>query len=135
MIVSEVEIYAPVIKDYIPIEAIVDTGASLCVIPRHIVEELGIKVSEQSIHLWQVRDPLTLFKAVLNLRYQDGLYKVEATVVEIPREYRRNIKPGEECKRPSSPHPLTHRMILGENFLNQLPKEARAGILLVNIVG
>jgi len=132
MIVSEVEIYAPAVKDYISIEAIVDTGASLCVIPKHIAEELGIEIYEQPIHLWQVRDPLTLLKAELNLRYQSGLYRVEATVVEIPREYRRSIKPNEKCKRPSSPHPLTHRMILGENFLSQLSREARAEILLIN---
>lgn len=135
MIVWDVEVYSPTKEGYVFIEAIVDTGASLCVIPEHIAQELGIVLYEEAIHLWQVRDPLVLVGTALRIRYNGALYEVRATVVEIPGEYQRGIRSEEKCKRPSSPHPLTRRMILGENFLNQLPEKVREQILLSKAEG
>lgn len=130
MIVRDVEVYSPRRDDYVVIEAIIDTGASVCVLAQHLAEELGVAVRTETSHLWQVRDPLVLCQATVPVRHHHRLYQAQATVVDIPESYRRPIQYGEECTRPSSPHPLTERMIIGESFLNQLPIEERHLVLL-----
>ena len=130
MIVQDVEVYSPRRDDYVVVEAIIDTGASVCVLAQHVAEELGIAVKTEFSHLWQVRDPLVLHQATVTIHYERRLYQARATVVDIPEPYRRPIQSGEECTRPSSPHPLTERMIVGESFLNQLPVEERRLVLL-----
>ena len=130
MIVRDVEVYSPRRECHVYVEAIIDTDASMCVIPWHISEELGIPTETERSHLWQVRDPLVLFRSALQIHYLEKSYEVQTSVVEIPEEYRRSIQRGEECTRPSSPHPLTQRIIIGENFLNRLSVEERQQILL-----
>jgi predicted aspartyl protease len=44
MIVRDFEVYSPRRDDYVVIEAIIDTGASVCVVAQHVAEELGIVV-------------------------------------------------------------------------------------------
>lgn len=130
MIVRDVEVYSPRRDDYVMIEAIIDTGASVCVLAQHVAEELGIAVKAETSHLWQVRDPLILCQATVTICHHHRLYQAQATVVDLPEPHRRPIQRGEECTRSSSPHPLTARMIIGESFLNQLPVEERHLVLL-----
>lgn len=131
MIIRDLEIYSPSQAAYVWVEAIIDTGASVCVVPAHVAKALGLALEPDVSHLWQVRDPLTLHQATLNIRYNNQPYNVEAAVVDIPPASRRIATPEEHCTRPQTPHPLTQRIIIGESFLRQLPPEDRQAILLL----
>lgn len=128
MITVEIEIYSPVHKEYHIFEAIVDTGASFCVIPKHVADRIGFTEERKKVHMWQVCDPLVLTKGKINTRFREKLYGVEAVVVDIPSKYQRDIIRGEECTRPEHRNPLSNRIILGENFLNKLSETERRQI-------
>ena len=118
MITVEIEIYSSVHKEHQIFEAIVDTGASFYVIPKHVSDRIGFTEERKKIHMWQVCDPLVLTKGKIKTRFRKKLYEVEAVVVDIPLEYQRDFIKGEECTRPEYRNPLSNRIILGENFLN-----------------
>ena len=129
MILIDVEIYNYKQERYKVFEAILDTGASICAIAKHITKGLGINVKEDKVHLWQVRDPLALGKANLRLRYKGKIYNVEAVVLSIPKKFQRDIAKGEECTRPRRPNPLSNRIILGENFISKLPEDKKKDLI------
>ena len=66
MILIDIEVYNNIEKQYETFEAIVDTGATFCVIAEHIAQKMGYQPKEK-IHLWQVNSPLTLLESVVNL--------------------------------------------------------------------
>jgi hypothetical protein len=131
VIIRDLEVYSPSRAAYVWVEAIIDTGASVCVVPAHIASALSLTLGPNVRHLWQVRDPLTLHQAALKVRYNNRPYDVDATVVDIPPAFRRIATPAEHCTQPQAPHPLTQRIIIGENFLGQLPPGERQAILLL----
>ena len=51
--------------------------------------------------------------------------------MDIPENFRRAALPEEECARPLHAHPLSSRIVLGENFSNLLPELDRRSIGLV----
>lgn len=120
MILIKVEIYSVIKQEFIPFEGLIDTGATICAIAKHNAELLGVQVKDEMIHLWQVRDPLTLNKSLLKIRYNKNVYDLEVVVIDIPKEHCRDILKGEECTRPEYRNPLSERIILGENFLKSL---------------
>ena len=128
MILIRVELYSPLREDYVPQEAIIDTGANICAIAEHVAERFGLAIVEETTHLWQVRDPLVLRRTKLNLLYNEQGYSVEAVVVDIPENLRCAVLPEEECTRPLHAHPLSSRIVLGENFFNLLPELDRHSI-------
>lgn len=129
VIIIDIEIYSFRDKEYIIHEALVDTGAGFCAVTKHIAEALDLPLMGGKIHLWQARDPLGLEKTQLRLRYNDNVYDTVGVIIDIPPEYRRSIKAGEECTRPKYRHPLSKRIILGENFLRMLPEDERKNLL------
>ena len=122
MILIQVALYSPLRENYIPQEAIIDTGANICAIAEHVAERFGLAIENETAHLWQIRDPLVLRKIRLNLLHNEQRYSVEAVVVDIPENLRRAALPEEECTRPLHVHPLNSRIVLGENFFNLLPE-------------
>jgi len=58
-------------------------------------------------------------------------YSVKFVVVDIPENLRRAALPEEKCTRPLHAHPLSGRIVLGENFFNLLPEWDRHNIGLV----
>jgi len=131
MILIQVALYSPLRENYIPHEAIIDTGANICAIAGHIAERFGLDIEDGTVHLWQVRDPLVLRRIKLNILYNGQEYSVEAVVVDIPENLRRAALPEEECTRPLHAHPLSSRIVLGENFFSQLPESDGRSIGLV----
>ena len=89
MILIQVALYSPLRKNYIPQEAIIDTGANICAIAEHVAKRFGLSIADETIHLWQVRDPLVLRKTKLNLLHNEQKKFVEAVVVDIPENLRR----------------------------------------------
>jgi hypothetical protein len=65
---------------------------------------------------------LVLRRTSLNLLYNEQKYSVKAVVVDIPENLRRAALPEEKCTRPLHAHPLSSRIVLGENFFNLLPE-------------
>lgn len=128
MILIDVEIYNYLKKRYELFEAIVDTGATFCALAKHVADEMGLPIRE-SIHLWQVKGPLTLAKTELKVKYQGGEHYLNGVVVDIDRTHLRPATPDEKCKRPLTPHPLSSRIIVGKNFLEKLSEEERKEIL------
>lgn len=92
MIVTEVEIYNSVKKKFVLAEALIDTGASVCAIAKHVGQQLGLPTGEEKLHLWQVRDPLVLEETTLKLRYRNRIYDVNAVAVDIPERFCQIIK-------------------------------------------
>ena len=131
MILIQVALYSPLRKNYIPQEAIIDTGANICAIAEHVAKRFGLSIADETTHLWQVRDPLVLRRTKLNLLHNEQKYFVEAVVVDIPENLRRTALPEEECTRPRHAHPLSSRIVLGENFFKLLPELDRQSIGLV----
>jgi len=129
LIIIDIEIYSFRDKVYIVHEALVDTGAGFCAVTKHLSEALDLPLMGEKIHLWQARDPLGLEKTQLRLRYNDNVYDVVGVIIDIPPEFRRSIKAGEECTRPKDQHPLSKRIILGENFLRMLPEDERKNLI------
>ena len=131
MILIQVALYSPLRENYIPQEAIIDTGANICAIAEHVTERFGLAIEEETTHLWQVRDPLVLRRTKLNLLHNEQKYSVEAVVVDIPENLRRAALPEEECTRPLHARPLSSRIVLGENLFNLLPELDRHNIGLL----
>lgn len=128
MIFVRVELYSEIETRYKVFEGLVDTGASICALSKDIAEALGTEIGKERLHLWQVRDPLTLGKTTLKIKYENKTYDVETVVVDIPKNFCRDALPEEECTRPEHPNPLASRIILGENFLSLLSEEAKREI-------
>lgn len=128
MISVSIEMFSPSRDRYLRLEAIIDTGANVCAIAEHIAEKFGLPISDETVHLWQVRDPLVLRQTRLDIRYNDRQYSAKAVVVDIPEYLRRAALPEEKCTRPLSAHPLSSQIVLGENFINLLPEEDRHSI-------
>ena len=128
MILMDVEVYNNIRRLYEVFEALVDTGATFCVIAEHITEKMGY-VAGEKVHLWQVDSPLTLSKSTLRIKYGEKEHDVEAVIVNIREDYLRLALSNEKCKRPVSPHPLTSRIILGKSFLDKLSESERKEIL------
>jgi hypothetical protein len=122
------EMFSPSRGRYLRLEAIIDTGANICAIAEYIAEKFGLPISGETVHLWQVRDPLVLRRTQLDIRYNNRQYSIEAVVVDIPENLRRAALPGEKCTRPFSAHPLNSQIVLGLNFINLLSEEDRRGI-------
>jgi len=131
VITIAVQVFSPAEQRERTFEALIDTGANTCAIAEHIAQDLGLAISLDPVHLWQVRDPLTLRQTQLDVRYNGQPYLVEAVVIDIPEALRRNALPQEYCTRPNHAHPLTTRIVLGENFFNQLSEEDRRSIGLL----
>jgi len=128
LILIDIEIYNNIERLYETFEAIVDTGATFCVIAEYIAQKMGYQPKEK-IHLWQVNSPLTLSKSTLKIKYKEGEHHAEAVIVDIHRDYLRSATQNERCKRPVTPHPLTSRIILGKTFLDKLTETERKQIL------
>jgi len=128
LILIDIKVYNNIEKLYEIFEAIVDTGATFCVIAEHIAQKMGYQPQEK-IHLWQVNSPLTLSKSSLKIRYKEKEHDVEAVIVDILKDYLRPATPNERCKRPLTPHPLTSRIILGKTFIDKLTETERKQIL------
>ena len=120
MILIDIEIYDTQRKDFVAFEAIVDTGATYCVIEKSIAEELNLKPDE-ILHLWQMGEALNIPKTKVRLRYEKKEYLIDALIVEIKESYKRVILPKEKCTRPESPHPLSNRIVIGKSLLDRLP--------------
>jgi len=59
VILIDIEVYTNVEKQYETFEAIVDAGATFCVMAEHIAQKMGY-LQQEKIRLWQVNSPLTL---------------------------------------------------------------------------
>lgn len=127
MILIDVEVYNNVKRLYELFEAIVDTGATFCVIGKHVSDKMGL-VQVEKLHLWQVDSPLILSRVILKIRYKEGEYSVEGVVADIKEGYLRPATVNEICKRPQAPHPLMSRIILGKSFLDKLTEIQRKEI-------
>ena len=127
MILIDLEVYNNVKRLYGLFDVIVDTGATFCVIGKHVSDKLGLARAER-LHLWQVDSPLILSRAILKIRYQEVEYSVEGVVADIDEDYLRPATANEICKRPQAPHPLMSRIILGNSFLDRLTEAQRKGI-------
>lgn len=121
MILVDIEIFNLRKKEFVTFEAIVDTGATYCVIEKCIADELGL-VPLEVLHLWQMGEALNIPRTKMRVRYRKKEYLVEGLMVEIKESYKRPIMAKEKCTRPDSPHPLTNRIIIGKSLLEKLPK-------------
>jgi len=132
MILIDVEVYNNVKKLYELFEAIVDTGATFCVMAEHIARKMGVvpREKEGKIHLWQVDGPLVLSESIFRIRYREKEQNVEVVIVSLCEDYLRLATPNEICERPTTPHPLTSRIILGKSFLDKLGEGERKEILV-----
>jgi len=128
LILIDVEIYNNIEKLYETFEAIVDTGATFCVIAEHIAQKMGYQLKDK-IHLWQVNSPLTLSKSTLKIKHKQKEHHVESVIVNIHKDHLRSATQNEKCKRPITPHPLASRIILGKTFLDKLTETERKQIL------
>jgi len=128
VILIDIKVYDNITKLYEVFEAIVDTGATFCVMAEHVARKMGYRPQER-IHLWQVNSPLTLSKSILKIKYEEREHHIEAVIVDIRKDYLRSATPNEKCKRPITPHPLTSRIILGKTFLDKLTETQRKQIL------
>jgi len=128
LILLDIRVYNNIERLYEIFEAIVDTGATFCVIARHIARKMGY-LPKEKIHLWQVDGPLTLSKSSIRIKYREREHCVEGVIVDIQKDYLRSSTPKEKCKRPITPHPLASRIILGKTFLDKLTESERRGIL------
>lgn len=117
------------IKKFRTIEAIVDTGATLCTIPEIVAKEFGIRVGKRIIHHWQANSPLVAKSTKIKIRWNNKIYNLQASSISIKRKHLRAIKLGEECKRPRFPHPLAYRIILGLNFIDLLSEKEKNEII------
>lgn len=128
MILIDIEVFDNIKKLYDIFEAIVDTGATFCVLAGHIAQIMGYK-PEDKVHLWQINGPLVPPTSTLKLRYKKKEYNVESVIIEINKNYLRSAKAEEQCTRPVTPHPLASRIILGKSFLEKLTESERKEIL------
>jgi len=128
VILIDIKVYNNIEKLYETFEAIVDTGATFCVIAEHIAQIMGYQPQEK-IHLWQVNSPLILSKSTLKIRYNEKKHQVESVIVDIHKDHLRPATPNEKCKRPITPHPLASRIILGKTFIDKLTENERKQIL------
>lgn len=118
---TSIEIYNFLRRRYQLFEGLIDTGASVCAIAKHIARQLGLQLLKERRHLWQVRDPLVLNTTLMNIRYENREYlEVVAAVIDIPEEFQRDALPSEECTRPLRANPLSAAIILGDSFFNKL---------------
>lgn len=122
----DIEIYSLREQRYRIFEGLIDTGASICAISKHIADDLGLEIVGDKKHLWQVRDPLILKSALLNVRYEGEIYKdIETVIVDIPEQFRRDAFSSEECTRPLRANPLSMKVILGYTFFMKLSTQER----------
>jgi len=128
VILIDIEVYNNIEKQYETFEAIVDTGATFCVMAEHIADKMGCQAQEK-IHLWQVNSPLTLSKSTLKIKYKQKEHHAETVIVDINKDHLRPATPNEKCKRPPTPHPLASRIILGKTFLDKLTETERKQVL------
>jgi len=128
LILLDIKVYNKIERLYEVFEAIVDTGATFCVIARHIARKIGY-LPQEKIHLWQVNGPLMLSKSTIRINYKEREYHVGGVIVDIQKDYLRSSTPKEKCKRPITPHPLASRIILGKTFLDKLTENERRQIL------
>jgi len=128
MILIDIEVYNNIKKLYEIFEAIVDTGATFCVLAGHIAQIIGYK-PEDKVHLWQCNGPLVPSTSTLKLRYKKKEYSVESVIIDIDKNYLQSAKADEQCTRPVTPHPLASRIILGKSFLEKLTESERKEIL------
>ena len=128
MILVDIEVFDNIKKLYEIFEAIVDTGATFCVLAGHIAKIMGYK-PEDKVHLWQVNGPLVPSTSTLKLRYKKKEYNVESVIIDINKNYLNTAKASEKCTRPVTPHPLASRIILGKSFLEKLTESERKEIL------
>ena len=129
MTLGEIRIFAPVWNEFIDIDCVIDTGADVCAIPLHLAALLGIVASDGRIHMWQVRDPLTLSEARTRLEWEGHAHEVDTVLLDIPSAFRRPAVPAEHCTRPDEPHLLSDRIIVGENFISLLDDRSRRRLL------
>lgn len=120
MILAEVEIYNRPRRRFEKLEAIVDTGSTLCVIEKSLSVRLGLPQQEIK-HLWQMAGPLNAPATTLRLRFMGKVYVVRGLIVEIKPSHKQWVSEDEKCTRPEPPHPLTNALVLGKSFLDQLP--------------
>lgn len=128
MILIDMEVFDNIKKLYEIFEAIVDTGATFCVLAGHIAQIMGYK-PEDKVHLWQINGPLVPPTSTLKLRYKKKEYSVESVIIDINKNYLQSAKDDEKCTRPVTPHPLASRIILGKSFLEKLTESERKEIL------
>jgi len=128
MILVDIEVFDNIKKLYEIFEAIVDTGATFCVLAGHIAQIMGYN-PEDKVHLWQINGPLVPSTTALKLRYKKKEYSVESVIIEINKNYLQSAKADEKCTRPVTPHPLASRIILGKSFLEKLTESERKEIL------
>jgi len=128
LILLDIRVYNNIERLYEIFEAIVDTGATFCVIARHIARKMGY-LPKEKIHLWQVNSPLTLSKSTIKIKYEEREHDVDGVIVDIQKDYLHSSTPKEKCKRPITPHPLASRIILGKTFLDKLTESERREIL------
>ena len=122
MILIDIEIWNEVRKEFEVFEALIDTGSTYCVIEKSIAESLGLKTLEL-LHLWQMGEPLNVPKTILRIRYEGRKYRVEGLIVEVKASYKREMLPEEKCTRPTSPHPLSNRIVVGKTLFDKLPEK------------
>lgn len=120
-----VELYSATDDDFLIIEALVDTGASLCVIPDHIRQWLGLPLSDRVHHMWQVRDPIAAHSTTVRLRVGERQIEVEAVTIEIPESFLRPATADELGHRPTDAHPLAMRIVFGDNLFTLLSDAER----------
>ena len=122
MILTDVEIWNGVKKEFEVFEALVDTGSTYCVVEKSIAEELGLPTLEV-LHLWQMGESLNVPKTRLRVRYSEEEYQIDGLIIEVKVSYKRPMLKTEECTRPKSPHPLANRIVVGKTLLDKLPEQ------------
>jgi hypothetical protein len=125
MILTDVDLWNEVKKEYELFEALVDTGSTYCVIEKLIADALGLK-GGGILHLWQMGEPLNVPLTKLRCKYEGKEYEIDGLIVEIKESYKRPILPEEKGTRPESPHPLTNRVIIGNTLIDKLSEEEYA---------
>jgi hypothetical protein len=71
MKIMAVELFDNVIQEFKPIDAIVDTGASICTLSSNVATKFGIESSDEYFHHWQANVPLIGKQADIKLRYKE----------------------------------------------------------------
>lgn len=120
MILIDLEVWNEIKKGFEVFEALVDTGATYCVVEKSIAESLGLPMLG-ILHLWQMGDSLNIPQTKLRVKYEGKEYEIDGLIVEIKASYKRPMLPKEECSRPESPHPLTSQIVVGKTLLDKLP--------------
>lgn len=116
-------------QEFRPIQAIVDTGASICTLPAHLARDFGIKVEDSVIHQWQANGPLIGNGINIKIQYKGEEHELKAHSIEIEKRFLRDMKPGEECTRPEGYHPLKYRVIIGLNFIDLLSEQNKLELI------